>query len=144
MIDFRNPDCMAVRRLKMFMARHMARFKLSEKEYTFHHINWVSDGMNGRIPDGEIEYSIEGILGNFSQTFRRVMTDGGTANYNQGQSLYLICMYDPDIPWQVGDTMVVGNITYFITEFINIQELDLYWYVTLNFTDTNKEFANYG
>ena len=141
MIDFNNPECMDVIRLKRFMTRHLNRFA---KWYTFTSIILADDGLNGRIPEGTREYKVRGLIGNFSQTFRRVSTDGGTANYNQGQSLYFICMYDEDIKWQIGDEVISNNIVYFITEFINIQDLDLYYYVTLSFTDVDKEKHNNG
>lgn len=141
MIDFNNPNCKEVKRLYARIKRHIKRFST---ELTFSQVKWVSDGLNGRIPDGRTEYTVTGILGNYSATFRKLASDGGTANYSQGQSLYTICSYDENIPWQIGDIVVVDNITYFITEFINMQNLDLYWYVTLDFSDTNREDLNNG
>lgn len=135
MIDFNNPNCKEVKRLYARIKRHFKRFS---RYFEFEQIRWVSDGLNGKIPDGRNSYVVNGILGNYSATFRRLATDGGISNYSQGQSLYIICMYDKNIPFKIGDTMISGNITYFISEFINIQDLDLYWLITLNFTDTER------
>lgn len=141
MINFNKPNCKEVKILTAYIRRSLNRFS---KDYTFVNQEWVDDGLNGRLPGAKKEYVVNGLIGNFSQTFRRTYTDGGSSNYNQGQSLYFICMWDEDIPFHIGDKFTSNNLTYIITEFVNIADLDLYYYVTLNFFDVDQERHNNG
>lgn len=104
------------------------------KKYTFKQDLFDDDGMNGKIPSGQIKKKIRGILQNTNGTGMSVTESGRT--YNQTHTF--VCLFDKCVMY--ADTFYSKNgKQYRVLKVENVGELDLYLMVSCRETDAHLE-----
>lgn len=98
---------------------------------TFIRKQYISDGVNGRIPNGELVFAnVTGLLDNSSvSSYNHYRSDPGAKEDGVTSTFYTVCTssYTPEI----GDYFIIDNKKYTVGAAEDVLLLHIYWNMVL-------------